>query len=615
MSEIMQRWRPETPKPSKFAESRSHLSSSCSECHRRKQKCDKKQPCGNCARRYPPPQCTYRRCNLGVKSSTATLNTSSGTSDIGGQASGYSTYPGQDVNPREDLPHQTPLLSNVDSAGNGLQSTGNITAPLGFLDSIEPVSAYQGLLTAMTSFPYYSDHEEFLGLSQEVGQAGQVDQGSWDSNSDNVIAMQRLRWASHNSEAGGPPAYFSINSVDPLHFLPLTPTVQNTELFNICGSAIQLYLDSTLTKTRSQVVKLITKYVVSIDGNPSPNYYNDHWVPWAIKSPVLAQLAIYTASCYQSELQKVPANQSPLALGLKARSIEILNEMLRSEHNSTSDEAIAAVVYLITNEWYWGIQENVQAHMSGLREMVKLRGGVEGDMNRFLRQMIILCDYHISCSNDYEPSFHHITPDLVTIPIYMSTPFLSSKERFSNHTKELNIDKETAIILDDMRFLTLSVLKLESSKPLEQDLTKLIATSTWIRDRIIELPKISAPPNSPSEFIYASTRLAAIIYCKAIVNRTSLSQACTMEELNALWGVMWRVRLTQWKQIPGIFLWILLSATQAAQNTPHGRFLKSMIKTSSFYIGLAEWPVVDGTFRAFVRMQRWLRIGWEETGS
>ena len=138
------------------------------------------------------------------------------------------------------------------------------------------------------------------------------------------------------------------------------------------------------------VVKLIVKYVVSIDGNPSPNYYNDQWIPWAIKSPLLAQLGIYTAACYQAEFQKIPAGQSTVALGYKLKSIELLNEMLRSEEQSTCDEAIAAVVYLITNEWYWGINENVQAHLTGLREMISLRGGLENETNKFLRQMVIL---------------------------------------------------------------------------------------------------------------------------------------------------------------------------------------------------------------------------------
>ncbi|CAG8984239.1 hypothetical protein HYALB_00004222 [Hymenoscyphus albidus] len=35
---------------------------SCTECRRRKQKCNqaKDRPCSNCARRYPPPVCTYQ---------------------------------------------------------------------------------------------------------------------------------------------------------------------------------------------------------------------------------------------------------------------------------------------------------------------------------------------------------------------------------------------------------------------------------------------------------------------------------------------------------------------------------------------------------------------------
>ena len=140
-----------------------------------------------------------------------------------------------------------------------------------------------------------------------------------------------------------------------------------------------------------RVVKLITKFVVSIDGNPSPNYYNDQWIPWSVKSPLLAQIGIYTASCYQAEAQKIPAGQSQIAIGHKLKSISMLNDMLRSHDKSTCDEAVAAVVYFTTNEWYWGGRENVHAHLGGLQEMIRLRGGldVEG-MNGFLRKMVIL---------------------------------------------------------------------------------------------------------------------------------------------------------------------------------------------------------------------------------
>ncbi|RDL37496.1 uncharacterized protein BP5553_04929 [Venustampulla echinocandica] len=41
--------------------SRQRTFTSCTECRRRKQKCNqaKDRPCSNCARRYPPPLCTY----------------------------------------------------------------------------------------------------------------------------------------------------------------------------------------------------------------------------------------------------------------------------------------------------------------------------------------------------------------------------------------------------------------------------------------------------------------------------------------------------------------------------------------------------------------------------
>jgi len=106
----------------------------------------------------------------------------------------------------------------------------------------------------------------------------------------------------------------------------------------------------------------------------------------------LRQLGVYTAACYQAEVQRIPAGQSTTVFGFKLKYIQMLNEMLLSEQSSSRDETIAAVVYLITNEWYWGINDNVQAHLGGLDKLVQLRGGLMGDMNPFLKQMIILSD-------------------------------------------------------------------------------------------------------------------------------------------------------------------------------------------------------------------------------
>jgi hypothetical protein len=110
-----------------------------------------------------------------------------------------------------------------------------------------------------------------------------------------------------------------------------------------------------------------------------------------MKSPLLAYLGIFTAACYQAEAQKLSPGQSAVALDYKLKLIAILNDMLADKAMSTSNEAISGVVYLTVNEWYWSSYENVQSHMAGLREMVRLRGGLgEMGMHEFLKKMIIL---------------------------------------------------------------------------------------------------------------------------------------------------------------------------------------------------------------------------------
>lgn len=110
-----------------------------------------------------------------------------------------------------------------------------------------------------------------------------------------------------------------------------------------------------------------------------------------MKSPLLAHLGIFTAACYQAEAQNISPGKSAIALGYKLKTIAILNDMLANKGMAISNEAIAGVVYLVINEWYWSCYENVQAHMAGLREMVRLRGGLgEMGMHEFLRKMIIM---------------------------------------------------------------------------------------------------------------------------------------------------------------------------------------------------------------------------------
>ncbi|PVH85216.1 hypothetical protein DL98DRAFT_651089 [Cadophora sp. DSE1049] len=466
------------------------------------------------------------------------------------------------------------------------------------LDQFGP-KAYQELLTSMVSqisssvlVDPLNSNAAFLGSSS-------------NKTKTELPSISYDRLSLYRRSASGTPDHLSphhdfvpsphdinISSVDPLHFLGITPTVQSSEL-------LQAFL------------KLITKYVVSIDGHATPNYYNDHWVPWSVKSPLLAYFGIFTAACYQAEALKISPSQSAIVLRYKCKVISLLNEMLSQKVTSTSTEAIAAVLYLAVHEWYWSNYENIQAHMKGLKEMVRLRGGLENlGMSDFPRRMILLMDYHIACSYNGDPIFPHDIEVPTKYPPHMSIPFIPPPTDFIYNELDIQISKQTAMILDDMRFLMLAILNQVDREASEKERKKLEATSMWIQNRISSLPDGSdLSDNLSRDHIYKSIRLASLIYCKAIVSRTSLAKSCTLSDLNHLWANMWQVKLSRWKQIPGIFLFIILAAIPAAQDTAHGRFLKSMLKTTSSYIAMEYWDVADASLMAFVKLQRWLRNG------
>lgn len=191
------------------------------------------------------------------------------------------------------------------------------------------------------------------------------------------------------------------------------------------------------------------------------------------------------------------------------------------------------------------------------------------------------------------------------------TPLVSSRGvSFAGSAEQLGISRETAALLDDMRFLLLATIRRADHQIDPKDRIKLNMTATWTRDRISSLPTGNEPDSLlANDFVYKSCRSAAMIYCRGITDHISLSIVCGMRDLDELWGSLGRVSLTRWKQTPGIFLWVLLSAIQGAEPTPYGRFLKSMLKGVTRYMSVDNWDLVDAACMGFVRLQRWLRAG------
>lgn len=115
-------------------------------------------------------------------------------------------------------------------------------------------------------------------------------------------------------------------------------------------------------------------------------------------------------------------------------------------------------------------------------------------------------------------------------------------------------------------------------------------------------------PDSPSpDHVYQAVRLAALLYSRAIMHQRPFSLVVTSDEFLRLWTTAWRVPLSTWRSLLGVFNWVLLPIVpsgKAAQ--PHDRFVKGMMNISLFQMGVDNWELASSVMEAELSLQRWL---------
>jgi len=265
-------------------------------------------------------------------------------------------------------------------------------------------------------------------------------------------------------------------------------------------------------------VKLICQYKASLDANPdASNPYIKYYVPYSVQSPLLANVSVYTAAGFLNQTGHI---DQTVAMASKCHAIGLLNDHLGSK-SLPSDEGIAGVVQLIVNEWYWGDTNDLRAHMRGLREMIKLRGGFGHiALHGLISKLAITSDVAIALSFEIPPflqggsefEFHEATQ--VPLRLALNTPLVSSLAPFKTCDEALRIHPATASILDDMRFLITTVLTLPEAAS-AKELQKVHTTSAWIYDRILKLRPDGPGPRPPTDLSPTSSSATSFSFGNA----------------------------------------------------------------------------------------------------
>jgi hypothetical protein len=162
-----------------------------------------------------------------------------------------------------------------------------------------------------------------------------------------------------------------------------------------------------------------------------------------------------------------------------------------------------------------------------------------------------------------------------------------------------------AEILDDVRLLTTSITSLLFSGNFSKNYrSKLQNAALRTHNHIINV--ISSNPDT--DFIYETCRIAALAYSSSIMSNTPFSQGYfgDKERRREFYSKLWKVGLTSWKKIPGIFLWILLVAGPGSGNSPIDMYLKEKATITAVSMVVDDFDLAVGCLRAFWVVQRWI---------
>ncbi|KAB5522143.1 hypothetical protein GE09DRAFT_501927 [Coniochaeta sp. 2T2.1] len=391
-----------------------------------------------------------------------------------------------------------------------------------------------------------------------------------------------------------------LTEVNSVGSLPLHNTARNVEL-------LHFYL------------RFVVPNLVSIDGESQPQVFLSNVLPWQLQSPVFPNVGLLMASVTQSLDQGIELDQNPETFAMKARALSCVNQyldMTRNLKRHFSDvmaEAIKVVVNLVVMEWFWGSDESMRAHIRGIKEMIRLTGGLKAFQDPVILGIVVLTDYEISCGFETDVCWQDDGPYLADrIPVPTSwtkgfdSPLIPSEASFEDNAVELGLNAVAAKILDDVRFLVTSI----TDPPSEKNTTlKIRSTASWILNKLEALPQASNGATAGEDDLIQDTiRLAALVHCRSIAHLTLISKLPqpSISHLNELYTTMRTVSLTRWKKTPGIFLWIMLVLCPSAASDRRGRFIRRKMAVAGLSIGFEQFPLGISYLRAFWLVQRWI---------
>ncbi|KAL2259318.1 hypothetical protein VTK26DRAFT_7055 [Humicola hyalothermophila] len=272
-----------------------------------------------------------------------------------------------------------------------------------------------------------------------------------------------------------------------------------------------------------------------LDEHTTVNLYSDNFLTFLDQSHT-PDTSLVLTDLYQLSSRKVAAKDSVIAA--RCSAIQGLNQMLAVPELSTSDEAIAAVVRLAFSDLCHGETQGLRVHIDGVREMIRLRGGLTSlVMNGALATIVIIADIATAIALETPPS--HLEQERYAFTESISSAASTSTSTSPSTSTAANLlGPPIVAMLKDINFLLDTVHALPAA-PSAWQLQKVASVSKWVHGRLLSSePSVAAKPSfewrwqssPPCPRLYSAVRLASLAYCRAVQARKPFSRVVGAED-------------------------------------------------------------------------------------
>ncbi|KAL5328168.1 hypothetical protein ACEPPN_001664 [Leptodophora sp. 'Broadleaf-Isolate-01'] len=296
-----------------------------------------------------------------------------------------------------------------------------------------------------------------------------------------------------------------------------------------------------------------------------------------------------------------------------AVSMKIINERLGLPEQRTSDGTIAAVAGMVLQEIKNGNALAVKAHLSGLEQMINLRGGLlEANFPASLQRIIAWAEISASSVFSTIPRIIPYASPSLGIPSYVWTansngPILSSSASPNLAITWEVIDTDIERVFVDLRYIS---LVLGSDDPNEQIGSIWYSDKTYLTQR--SLVYLFQHPRVEHSRLDLLTCLAASIYIDSCLRDQRFNVGAIGILVSKLKSELESFLLSydyepfeRDKETERTLMWVCAFGAIAAYGRPMRRWFVERFANVCERLGVVEWEEAKGILRRRLWNERW----------